>query len=87
MRDNDMELLSFCISAAINCMDEPAIYGPLRLLEVMIQVMESAENPERFGELLDYVREHKTLCMYDEDRFRAALQETGFRLIALQQNE
>lgn len=87
MRDNDMELLSFCIAAAINCMEEPAIYGPLRLLEVMIQVMENVENPERFEELLDYIREHKTLCMYDEERFRAALQEAGFRLIALQQNE
>lgn len=84
MRDDGMELLSFCIAAAINCLDEPAVYGPLRLLEVMIYVMENAENPERFEELLNFAREHKALCMYDEDRFREALQEIAFRLIGLQ---
>ena len=84
MRDKDMELLSFCISAAMGCLDEPAIYGPLRLTEVMIRVMENGTDPGRFRELADYIRENKNSCMYDEGRFREVLQEIAFRLIALQ---
>lgn len=84
MKEQEMNLLSFCIMAAIGCLDEPAIYGPMRLLEVMELVIEQSENPGRLLELRDCIHESKTLCLYGEGRFRESLQEIAFRLIALQ---
>lgn len=80
------ELLAFCITSAIGLQDEPPIYGPLRLIDCMERVIRLGRysgqltNPAIF-ELEQYIEENKLTCMYDENEFRAVLQEIAFRLI------
>ena len=82
------ELLAFCITSAIGCMDEPAVYGPLRLIDCMARVIRLGESlgliqDADLSDLETYIEENKLVCMYDEDAFRGVLQEIAFRLIEI----
>lgn len=88
MREDWNELLAFCITSAVGCMDEPPVYGPLRLIDCMARVIRLGRNlglirDTGFSDLEDYIEENKLICMYDEDAFRDVLQEIAFRLIAI----
>lgn len=80
------DLLAFCATSAIGLMDEPQIYGPLRLLECMERLIGLGRECGRIGEgelmeLESYIEENKLVCMYDEDEFRKVLSETAKRLM------
>lgn len=88
MREDWNELLAFCITSAIGCMDEPAVYGPLRLIDCMARVIRLGESlgliqDADLSDLETYIEENKLVCMYDEEAFRGVLQEIAFRLIEI----
>lgn len=81
------DLLAFCSTSAIGLMDEPPIYGPLRLIDCMAQIIRLGKesgfiNNDAICNLERYIEENKLTCMYDESRFRDVLQEIALRLIA-----
>lgn len=92
MRDEYNELLAFCVTSAIGCMDEPPIYGSLRLIDCMARVIRLGRKAgitdgEAFEELEKYIENNKLSCMYNEEAFRQVLREAVFRLIEISKQE
>lgn len=88
MREEWNSILAFMIASAMGCMNEPPIYGPLRLIEAMERLIGFAANNglDQDNRLLDVMRrieEDKSLCMYDEEAFASMLQEIGLRVTEL----
>lgn len=87
------EALAFCAASAIGCMDEPSIYGSLRLLEVMYRLLDLSAEKEKGDKkaameaLSAYIVENKGLCMEDELKFRDVLSQCAFRLMDLLSKE
>lgn len=86
MNEKWSELLSFCISSAMGCMDEPPIYGSLRLIDAMERAIRIGQDNKitdsgELAEIADYIEENKLICMYDEEAFRGVLREVALRLI------
>jgi len=78
------QLLCYMASSARGLLDEPAQYGPFRLIDAvsrLIEIME-AEGPE--DEVLTNVRKSiengKYLVMVDEDAFKKMLDDTVIAL-------
>lgn len=81
-------ILAFMIASAEGCLNEPPIYGPLRLIETVEKLIGFAERNglEQDNRLLDVMRiieEDKRLCMYDEERFAAMLRRLGLMITDL----
>jgi hypothetical protein len=86
VKEEFYRILSFCISSAIGCVNEPSIYGPLRLIETMEKFINFGIKNEitthaEMDVLADYIAENKTLCMVDEEKFTKALKEIAFILV------
>lgn len=86
MKEEFVEILSFCTSSAIGCVNEPPIYGPLRLLEVMEKIIDLGIKNEltthtEMDALVGYIAENKTLCMVDEEKFVKSLREIAYILV------
>ncbi len=78
--DQAMELLAFLITSARTQLDEPAIYGPLRLLtatERLSGYMLESATPEVYPVLKSFVDNipEMHMRMADEDRYREQLDE------------
>ncbi|MET1102233.1 MAG: DUF6092 family protein [Pyrodictiaceae archaeon] len=77
--DPHFKLLSFLITSARGCVDEPQLYGPLRLIDAaarLIDIMESEglATPELL-EIRRKIREGMNLVMFDEEGFIRLLDE------------
>lgn len=88
MREEWHAILAFMIASAMGCMNEPPIYGPLRLIESMEKLIGFAadNNLEQDARLLDVmhkIEDKKSLCMYDEEAFSALLQGVGLSVTEL----
>ncbi|MGI9953073.1 DUF6092 family protein [Moorellaceae bacterium AZ2] len=77
-----VEVLCFLVTSARGCMDEPPIYGPLRLLDAYCRLVEaSRENLDSFfWELKEKIEEFKYLAMVDEEGFKGQLDQTVVEL-------
>ena len=81
------KLLAFLITSARGCVDEPPLYGPLRLVDAaarLIDIMEKEgkATPE-IVELQKLIEEKKDLVMYDEEEFIKFLDELSKELAIL----
>jgi len=81
------KLLAFLITSARGCVDEPPLYGPLRLVDAaarLIDIMEKGgkATPE-IVELQKLIEEKKDLVMYDEEEFIKFLDELSKELAIL----
>lgn len=88
MREEWHSILAFMIASAMGCMNEPPIYGPLRLIEAMEKLIGFAarnrlDQDNRLLEIMHKIEGDKSLCMYDEDAFAAMLQEIGLSVTEL----
>ncbi len=75
-RDDQDRIFTYLISSAKGCMDEPPIYGPLRLLDAysMILAAQDREDTEEFYYRLDdMIKGFKNKCMGDNDKFAEGL--------------
>lgn len=76
------ELLSYIISSAYNCVKEPKIYGPLRLIETaerLIRLLDEDAIVENGAllKLAEKIEDKKLLCMSDEEGFYGMLAEAS----------
>lgn len=84
LKDDHFKLLAFLVTSARGCIDEPALYGPLRLVDAaarLIDIMkrEGKATPEMI-ELQKLIEEKKNLVMYDEKGFINFLDELSKKL-------
>ena len=91
MKEEFNEILSFCVSSAIGCVNEPPIYGPLRLIEVMEKIIDFGikngfTNHTEMDVLVGYITGNKTLCMVDEEKFVNSLKEIAYILVDKRMN-
>ena len=87
LKDDHFKLLAFLITSARGCVDEPVLYGPLRLVDAaarLIEIMkkEGKATPE-IVELQKLIEEKKDLVMYDEEEFIKFLDELSKELAIL----
>ena len=71
-RDDQARIFTFLVTSARGCVDEPPIYGPLRLLEaysILLEMLKPGEADEFYYRLNDKIEELKDVCMVDERRF------------------
>lgn len=75
------EIAVFLATSALNCIDEPHLYGPLRLLDALSKIADLPkyapclkEDPflQRIKAIVD---EKKFLVIYDAEEFKRALNE------------
>lgn len=86
MKDDLGSVLAFLASSAIGCLREPAIYGPLRMLEAMERIIAYARDKDLIDtpgllDLADRIEENKLLCMTDEAAFASFVEEVGLELV------
>jgi len=84
LKDPHFKVLSFLITSARGCVDEPKLYGPLRLIDAaarLIDVMEAeGKINDDLRKLRDLIREKMYLVMYDEEGFIKFLDEASREL-------
>jgi len=84
LNDEHFKLLTFLITSARGCVDEPPLYGPLRLVDAasrLIEIMKKEEKatPE-IVKLQKLIEEKMYLVMYDEEEFIKFLDELSREL-------
>jgi len=77
--DEHFKLLAFLITSARGCVDEPPLYGPLRLVDAaarLIEIMKKeGKTTNEILKLQKLIEEKKNLVMYDEEEFTTFLDE------------
>lgn len=83
MREEDnkkpifFDLFCYMSSSASGLVDEPKLYGPLRLLETMERIIDVLEendmSNEFYSELKKEIKENKYTVMQDEEKFIESL--------------
>lgn len=73
LSDKHFQLLAFLITSARGCVDEPKLYGPLRLLDAASRLIEIMEDEGKASEevlrLRGLVEEAIDVLMYDQKEF------------------
>ena len=73
LKDKHFQLLSFLITSARGCIDEPKIYGPLRLLDAALRVItimeENGKTTPEILRLRELIEDALDVLMYDEEDF------------------
>lgn len=84
VEDPHFKLLSFLISSARGCVDEPELYGSLRLIDAASRLIDVMEEEGLVNEdllkLRDLIREKMDLIMYDETGFIEFLERASLEL-------
>ena len=84
LNDKHFQLLSFLITSARGCIDEPFIYGPLRLLDGAYRLLsimkDEGKVDEDLEELQNDIEECIDILMYDEKEFVKMLNDLSQKL-------
>lgn len=76
MRDDAaFRLATFLVTAARDVIDEPAIYGPFRMVDAVDRLMAGVFDDDFLREMQPKLAEDKYKVMSDRDGFVAALDE------------
>jgi hypothetical protein len=86
--DAAFRLATFLVTAARDVIDEPAIYGPLRMLDAIDRLMVEQFGDDFLREIQPRLAEDKYKVMSDRDAFVAALDDLAkaFALEAKRRN-
>jgi len=91
LRDKHFQLLSFLITSARGCVDEPKLYGPLRLLDAasrLIEIMEEeGKSTDEISKLKELIEENIDILMYDEEEFIRLLDNLTRQLAKIIKNQ
>ncbi|HZX46634.1 MAG TPA: DUF6092 family protein [Clostridia bacterium] len=71
-RDDQAKIFTFLITSARGCVDEPPLYGPLRLLEaysMLLGTLRPGETDEFYFRLNEKIERLQDMCMGDKGRF------------------
>ena len=89
--DPYFELLSFLITSARGLLEEPVIYGSLRLVEAARKLLDLMEDrgiaDERVNELKKYIDENIDTVLYGEEEFKKFLEGLVKRLSSIIKEE
>jgi len=84
LNDPHFKLLAFLITSARGCVDEPPLYGPLRLIDAASRLIDIMEKEGKANEetlkLKELIEKKKYLVMYDEEGFIEFLDELSKEL-------
>jgi len=84
IEDEHFKLLTFLIVSARGCVEEPPIYGPLRLIdaaEKLIALMDKmGKADESLREIMKTIHERKFSVMKDESEFIKLLDELVLKI-------
>ena len=84
LNDPHFRLLAFLITSARGCVDEPVLYGPLRLVDAAARLIDIMEKEGKANEdilkLKELIEKKKDLVMYDEEGFIEFLDELSKEL-------
>jgi len=87
MKDEHFKLLTFLIVSARGCVDEPHLYGPLRLIDAaskLIDIMSrEGKAVKELIEVKELIDKNKHLVMYDESEFVRFLDDLVLRIAKL----
>ena len=75
MSDPFFEHATYLVASARDCLDEPLIYGPLRLVEGVSRLIEALPDDEFLQEQKRVIDAEKWAVMGDRDQFAAWLDE------------
>ena len=91
LKSDEFKLLSFLITSARGCVDEPALYGPLRLVDAAARLIRIWEKESKASseivKLRELIEEKEYTVMYDEDEFIEFLDELSKELAKLIKEE
>ncbi|ASA78108.1 DUF6092 family protein [Thermococcus sp. 5-4] len=91
LSDKHFQLLAFLITSARGCIDEPKLYGPLRLLDAASRLIEIMEDEGKAGEevlrLRELVEEAIDVLMYDQEEFVRLTDELSRELARIIRNQ
>lgn len=80
LEDEHFQLLAFLVASARGCVDEPAIYGPLRLIDAAEKLVNIIE--EKYGRKLpeledvkNTIEKARNVILTDEEEFVKTLDE------------
>ncbi len=77
-RDDQDRIFAYLITSARGCVDEPPLYGPLRLLDaysMLLGMQKREEADEFYFELDKQIEGFKSKCMEDEKQFVEGLDQ------------
>ncbi|HEW63528.1 DUF6092 family protein [Fervidicoccus fontis] len=87
LKSDQFKLLSFLITSARGCVDEPALYGPLRLVDAaarLIRIWEKEDEvPAEIVRLRVLIEEKEYSVMYNEEEFISFLNELSKEIAKL----
>ena len=71
-KKDQARIFTFLLTSARGCVDEPPLYGPLRLLEgysLLLEMLKPEETDGFYYKLNEKIEELKDKCMEDEVQF------------------
>lgn len=77
-RDDQDRIFTYLITSAKGCVEEPPLYGPLRLLDtysMLLGMQNPEETDEFYFELDKQIQAFKNKCMGDERQFVEGLDQ------------
>lgn len=77
-REDQARIFIYLLASARGCVEEPPLYGPLRLLEaysMLLNMLKREETDEFYYELDEKIEELKDKCMTDEEQFVEGLDQ------------
>jgi hypothetical protein len=81
------KLLSFLVSSARGCVDEPALYGSLRLIDAAARLIDIMQGEGLVNDdlirLRELIKEKMDLVMYDEEGFVEFLDYVSQELVRI----
>ncbi len=84
IEDEHFKLLTFLIVSARGCVEEPPIYGPLRLIDAAERLIALMDNmgkaDERLREIMKTIHEGKFSVMKDEAEFIKLLDDLVLKI-------
>ncbi|OAA87954.1 MULTISPECIES: DUF6092 family protein [Clostridium] len=92
MNEKLIELLAYIVSSAVGCLNEPKIYGSLRLIDTTQKIIElfnelNLVEDENLNKIANIINEEKSLCMSDDAAFEKMLNSVSDKLVQLIVNE
>lgn len=90
LEDEHFQLLAFLITSARGCVDEPPIYGPLRLIDaaekIISLIMKKYGEVQELQEMRKKIGEARNLVVTNEEEFTKVLDELVIGLSGIIKN-
>ena len=88
MSEKLIQLLAYIVSSAVGCIDEPKIYGSLRLIDTAQKIIELFDEldlvkDKKLVEIANIINSEKLLCMSDNTAFEQMLNDVSNKLVQL----